>query len=202
MAYGDFKDLAKRTAADKVLRDKVFKIASDQKYDKYQRGFASMLCRFFDEKSQGSGRLSSSALQIANNNQNIQLADELHIPIIRKFKKRKVYSSFRDNIWGVDLTDMQLLSKFNKGYRFLLCVIDIFSKYAWVIPIKDKKGISIVSGFQKITDDSKGKPNKIWVDKGSAFYNSSFTKWLQDNDIIMYSTNNEEKLLLNDLLEH
>ena len=113
-----------------------------------------------------------------------------------------MYSSFRDNIWGVDLADMQLLSKFNKGYRFLLCVIDIFSKYAWVIPIKDKKSISIVSAFQKIIDDPKRKPNKIWVDKGSAFYNSSFKKWLQGNDITMHSTNNEGKLLLNDLLEH
>ena len=86
-----------------------------------------------------------------------------------------MYSLFKDNIWGVDLADMQLLSKFNKGYRFLLCVIDIFSKYAWVIPLKDKKGISIVNAFQKILDDSKRseaedkgqKPNKIWVDKGS-----------------------------------
>ena len=62
---------------------------------------------------------------------------------------------------------MQLISKFNKGFRFLLCVIDIFSKYAWVIPLKDKKCISIANGFQKILDGSKGKPNKIWVDKGS-----------------------------------
>ena len=131
MAYGDFKDLTKRTIADKVLRDKAFKIASDQKYDGYQRGLASMVYKFFDKKSQGSG--------LANNNENIQLADELHKPIIRKLEKRKVYSSFRDNIWGVDLADMQLLSKFNKGFRFLLCVIDIFSKYAWVIPLKDKK---------------------------------------------------------------
>ena len=64
-----------------------------------------------------------------------------------------MYSSFRDNIWGVDLANMQLLSKYNKGYRFLLCVIDILSKYAWVIPVKDKKGISIANGFQKILDD-------------------------------------------------
>ena len=85
-----------------------------------------------------------------------------------------MYSSFRGNIWGVDLSDMQLLSKFNKGLRFLLCVIDIFSKYARVIPLKDKKGISIVNAFQKILDDSKRKPNKIWVDKGSEFYNNSF----------------------------
>ena len=86
---------------------------------------------------------------------------------------------------------MQLLS--NKGFRFLLCVIVIFSKYAQVIPLKDKKGISIVNGFQKILNDSKRKPNKVWVDKGSEFYNNSFKKWLQDNDSAMYSTNNEGK---------
>ena len=69
---------------------------------------------------------------------------------------------------------MQLISKFNKGFRFSLCAIDIFSKYAWVVPLKDKKGVSIVDAFQKILDDSNRKPNKIWVDKGSEFYNSSF----------------------------
>ena len=143
MAYGDFKDLAKRTAADKALRNKEFKIASDQKYDGYQRGLASMVYKFFDKKSQGSDI--NIILKF-----NEQLAIELHKPSIRKFKKRKVYSSFRDNIWGADLADMQLLSKFNKGFRFLLCVIDIFSKYAWVVPLKDKKGISIVNAFQKI----------------------------------------------------
>ena len=107
-----------------------------------------------------------------------------------------MYSSFRDNIWGVDLADMQLLSKFNKGFRFLLCVTDIFSKYAWVIPLKDKKGISIVNTFKKILDDSKRKPNKIWVDKGSEFYYNIFKKWLQDNHIVMYSTNNKGKSVL------
>ena len=85
-----------------------------------------------------------------------------------------MYSSFRDNIWGEDLADMQLLSKFDKGFRFLWCVIDICSKYAWIIPLKDKKGVSIVDAFQKILDDSKRKPTKIWVDKGSEFYNNSF----------------------------
>ena len=112
--------------------------------------------------------------------------------------KRKVYSSFRYNIWGADLADMQLLSKFNKGFRFLLCVIDIFSKYAWVVPLKDKKGISIVNAFQKILKESNRKPNKIWVDKGSEFYNNSFKKWLQDNDIVMYSTNNEGKSVVSE----
>ena len=88
---------------------------------------------------------------------------------------------------------MQLISKFNKGFRFLLCVIDIFSKYAWLVPLKDKKGVSIVNAFQKILDKSARKSNKIWVDKGSEFYNSSFKKWLKDNDIEMYSIHNEGK---------
>ena len=117
MVYGDFKDFEKRSFADNVLRDKALKIASDQKYDGYQRGLASMVYKFFHKKSQGSG--------VANNNENIQLAEELHKPIIRKFEKRKLYSSFRDNIWGVDFADMQVLSKYNKGHRFLLCVIFI-----------------------------------------------------------------------------
>ena len=88
---------------------------------------------------------------------------------------------------------MQLLSKYNKGIRFLLCVIDIFSKCAWVVPLKDKKGISIVKAFQSILKQSNRKPNKIWVDKGSEFYNAYFKKWLRDNDVIMYSTHNEGK---------
>ena len=88
---------------------------------------------------------------------------------------------------------MQSISKLNKGFRFLLCVIDIFSKYAWVVLLKDKKGISIVNAFQKILKESDRKPNKIWVDKGSEFYNNSFKKWLKDNDIEMYSIHNEGK---------
>ena len=74
--------------------------------------------------------------------------------LLTNFKKRKVYSSFRDNIWGVDLADMQSLSKYNKGIKYLLCAIDLFSKYAWVVPIKDKKGVSIVDAFQKILKES------------------------------------------------
>ena len=144
MAYGDIKDLPKRTAADKVLINKAFKIASNQKYDGYQRGLASMVYTFFDKKSSGSGIV---------NKENIQLANELHKSVIRKFRKTIVYSSFTDNIWGVDLADTQLLTKFNTGFRFSLCAIDIFSKYALVIPLKDKKGITIVNAFQKILDD-------------------------------------------------
>ena len=88
---------------------------------------------------------------------------------------------------------MQLLSRYNKRIRFLLCFIDIFSKYAWIVPLRDKKGVSIVTAFQSILKQSNRKPNKIWVDKASEFYNTTFKKWLQDNDIVMYSTHNEGK---------
>ena len=181
-AYADHKDLINRTEADKVLRDKAYDIASNPKYNGYQRGLASMVYKFFDKKSTGSGIASSSIL-----------ADERHKPIIRKFNKRKVYSQFKDNIWGVDLANMQSLSRKNKGIKYLLCVIDLYSKYAFVIPLKDKKGISIVNAFIKIIKQSNRKPNKIWVDQGGEFYNNVFEKWLSDNDINMYSRYNEGK---------
>ena len=135
-AYSDTKDLIKRTVADKILKNKAFYIAEDPKYDGYQRGLASMVYKFFDKKSVGSGAKHVNTKLIP---QNEQLAEELHKPIIRKFRKRKVYSEFKDNISAAHLADMQLLSKYNKGIRFLLCVIDIFSKYPWVVPLKDKK---------------------------------------------------------------
>ena len=111
--------------------------------------------------------------------------------LLENLKKRKVYSYLRDNIWGVDLPDMQSLSKYNKGIKYLLCAIDLFSKYAWVVPIKDKKGTSIVNAFKKII--SKRKPNKIWVYQGSEFYNNTFKDFLKISNIEMYSTCNEGK---------
>ena len=189
-AYSDSKDLTKRTIADNILRNKAINIAKEPKYDGYQRGLASMVYNLFDKKSKGSGAKHVNTKPIP---QNQQLAEELHKHIINKFEKRKVHAAFKDNIWGVDLADMQLLSRHNKGIRFLLCVIDLFSKYAWVVPLKDKKGISVVTAFQSILKQSNRKPNKIWVDKGSEFYNASFKKWLQDNDIVMYSTHSEGK---------
>ena len=102
--------------------------------------------------------------------------------------------TFKGNIWGVDLADMELISKYNKGIRYLLCAIDLFSKYAFVVPLKDKKGTTIVSAFQIILESSKRKPNKIWVDQViTEFYNTRFKKWLKDNRIEMYSTHNEGK---------
>ena len=147
-----------------------------------------MVYKFFDKKSKGSGIIEP----------NYQLPNEFHKPIIRKFKKRNVYSYFKDNIWGVDLTDMQSLSKYDNGVEYLLCAIDLFRKYAWVVPIKDKKGTSTINAFKKILSDStelhsNRKPNKIWVDQGSEFYNKSFKDFLKINNIEMYSTYNEGK---------
>ena len=87
---------------------------------------------------------------------------------------------------------MQSLSKYNKGIKYLLCAIDLFSKYAWVVPIKDKKGTSIVNAFKKIISKEK-KPNKIWIDQGNEFYNKSFKGFLKVNNIEMYSTYKEGK---------
>ena len=165
-AYSDSKDLTKRTVADKILKNRAFNVAKDPKYDGYQRGLASMVYKFFDKKSKGRG---AKHVNTKLTTQNQQLAEELYKPIIRKFEKRKVHTVFKDNIWGADLADMKLLSKYNQGIRFLLCAIDIFSKYAWVVPLKDKKGISIVKAFQIILKQSNRKPNKIWVGKGLNF---------------------------------
>ena len=186
MTYGKPKDLAKGTHSDNVLRDQAFKVASDPKYDSYQRGLASMINKFFDKKSRGSG----VAFEL-----NYQIANELHKQIIRKFKKRKVSSSFRDNIWGVDSADMQSLSKYNKGIKYLLCVIDFFNKYAWGICLKDKSRITIANSFQKIISKRR-KPNKIWVDQSDDFYNNLLKRFLKINNIEMCSTYNEGKFVV------
>ena len=108
-----------------------------------------MVYKFFDKKSASITDKSAAGSVVVNNEikQNLQLSEELHKPIIKNFKNRKVWSGFKDNIWGADLVDMQLIIKFNKGFRLLLCVINIFSKYARVVPLQDKKGVTIVSAF-------------------------------------------------------
>ena len=138
MAYGDFKYLARRTASDKFLRYKAFNIAKNLKYDGYQRGLASMVYNFFDKKSASLVDKSTKGSGVTML-QYEKLAEELHKSIIKKFIKEEFYSSFIDNSLGASLADMQLIIKFNKGTRFLLCVTDIFSKYAWVVPLKDGK---------------------------------------------------------------
>ena len=122
-----------------------------------------------------------------------ELAEELHKPVRRKFPRRHVDASGIDDIWGCDLVEMQEWSKKNKGYRYMLNVIDVFSKYAWSIPLKDKKGETATEAFKAIVKKSNRIPRKIWVDKGKEFYNKNMDEWLQENNIIRYSTYGEHK---------
>ena len=147
-AYADHKDLINRTKSDKVLRDKAYNIASNPEYDGYQRSLASMVYEFFDKKSTaettaGPSSLECSAKDVIGSGttkpSSLILADELHRPVIKKSNKRKVHSEFEDNIWGVDLLDTQSLSKKNKGIKYFLYAIDLFSKYAFVVLLKNKK---------------------------------------------------------------
>ena len=124
------------------------------------------------------------------------LAMELHKPVKRKFQRRKVIANGIDDIWSADLVDMQWSSRENKGVKYLLNVIDVFSKFAWSVPIKDKTGRSITDAFQLIVKTSRRKPNKLWVDQGTEFYNRVFKSWLEENDIEMYSVFNEGKAVV------
>jgi hypothetical protein len=121
-------------------------------------------------------------------------AKELHKPIIRKFKRRKVIVHKIDDIWSADLVDMQPFSRQNKGYRYLLTVIDIFSKFAWAIPLKTKTGKEMIEAFEILIKDRK--PNKLWTDAGKEFVNQNFKKFLLDNGIELYQTFNEGKAVV------
>ena len=118
------------------------------------------------------------------------LSEELHKPKRKNYPRRKIVVNHIDEIFAADLVEMQKFSKLNKGYRYLLTCIDIFSKYSWVIPLKDKKGITIKNALQKIFN--KRKPKFLWTDKGKEFYNKQVQDLLNENNIKLYSTNNSE----------
>ena len=140
MANNKYKDLKERAQSDIVLKNKAYKIALNPKVDGFQRALVSMVWKVFDKRSK---KVLGSSIE------NKILANEFHKPIIRKFKRRKVYSSFKDDVWDVDLADMSLISKFNEGIKYLSCVIDLFSRFARVVGLKDKKRATIVNGFIK-----------------------------------------------------
>ena len=114
------------------------------------------------------------------------LAEELHKPVRKKFKRRRVLVNGIDKVWAADLADMQAFSKFNRGIKYLLAVIDVFSKYGWLIPLKDKTGKSVASALKTIFKERK--PEKMWIDKGKEFYNKDVKDLIE-----LYSTENEEK---------
>ena len=151
--YSESKDLDKRTISDKILKDGAYEIGRNRNYDGYQRALASMVYEFFDKKA---------GLGVSVNE---QPAVELHKPVIKIFKIRKVYARFKDNIWAADTVEME--SK-NKNVKYLLRVIDVF----------------------KIVNKSNCKPNKLWVDQGREFYNKLMQQRLDNNHILMYSPYN------------
>ena len=122
---------------------------------------------------------------------NEQLAEELHKPVIKKFRRRKVHARFDDNIWAADLTEMESLSSKNENVKYLLCLIHIFTKYAWVKPLNDKKPETVLNAFNEIANESNLKPNKLWVDQEREFYNKLMQEWSDNNNILMYSTHNK-----------
>ncbi|DAC81738.1 TPA_asm: integrase [Stylophora coral adintovirus] len=121
-----------------------------------------------------------------------ELASELHKPIKRNFPKRRVIVNGIDDTWCSDLVEMQKFAKWNKGYRYLLMVLDIFSKYGWIVPLKNKNGESVAEGFKKIFAEGR-KPKRLWTDKGSEYYNTHVKDLLKANGVELYSTENEEK---------
>ena len=142
-----------------------------------------MVYEFFDKKT-------GSRISV-----NEQLAEELHKPVKKKFKRRKVYARFKDNIWAADLAEMASLSSKNKNVRYLLCVIDVFNKYAW----ERKKGKTVLIAFIEMVNKCNRKPNKLWVDQEREFYNKLMQKWFDNNDILMYSTHNEGKSIISEI---
>jgi len=122
---------------------------------------------------------------------NIQLAKELHKPITCKFKWRRVYISNINKIWSADIMDRSKLSKQNKGYKYLLNVIDLFSEYIYSIPLKSKSQHEVANAFEKLFINNK--PNKLWTDQGSEFINKTFKKFLNDHNIELYHVHNEGK---------
>lgn len=120
-------------------------------------------------------------------------ADEIHKRVVRKFPRAQVITKGIDDVWAADLADMNEFKSANKNIRYILTVIDCFSRYAWAVPIKDKTGDTVLKAFQKIFQESKRKPQRLWVDQGKEFVNKEMAKWLESNKIIIYHTYGEHK---------
>ena len=140
-----------------------------------------MVCKFFHKKTE-------SRVSV-----NEQLAEELHKPVIMKFKGRKVYVRFEDNFCEGDLAELKSLPSKNKNVKYVLCIIDVFTKSVCIKHLKDKKGKTILNAFIEIANDSNRKLKKLWVDQGRELYNKYMQELLDNNDILMYSTHNGGK---------
>ena len=150
---------------------------------------ASMVYTFLIKKT-GSGARAASKVGVSANE---KLTEELHKPVMKKSKRIRVYTRFKDDICAADSAEMGSLSSKNRNVKYSLFVIDVFTKYAWVKPLKDKKDKRVLNAFIEIVKETNRKPNKLWFDQGREFYNKFMQEWLDNNDILMYSTNNEGK---------
>ena len=217
IAYSLYKDRESRTLSDLILAEKAQKIASNNTKPLFERTWATVVDRFFREggissKLQGGkgmtlrSRTKPSSIveppkthepehepepEPETDKQMRKIADELHKPIRRNFERRKYIVDCIDHVWGVDLADMKNLSKENNGYKWILMIIDAFSKYGWAVPMKDKAAKTVFDSFISVIENSKRQPQKIHCDKGSEFYNKMFDKFLDENKIIRYSTYSE-----------
>lgn len=126
-------------------------------------------------------------------NESKTFSEEVHHRVVRKFPRRRVEVYRVDEIWALDLASMETVSKYNEGYKYILCIIDVFSKYAWCVPLKNKTGPSILEAIKLVVDESDRSPEKIWVDQGGEFYNKGFQDWANKNGITIYSTYGDSK---------
>ena len=126
-------------------------------------------------------------------NERKQFSDEIHHRAVKKFKRRQVIVNGIDEIWGIDLADLNILISYNNGYRYILCIIDVFSEYTWAVLLKNKTAAIVLSAVQEVVKKSKRIPQKVWLDQGSEFYNKLFQAWAKENNITMYSTHGESK---------
>ena len=143
------------------MKDKAYEIPRNCQYDGYQRALLSMADKFFDKKT-GSGVIATRKSGVNVNG----LTEELHKLVIRKFKRRKVYARFKDIIWLADLSEIESLSSKNRNIKYLLCVMDVFAKYAWVKRLKDERGKTVLNTFIEMVNESNCKPNKLWLVQG------------------------------------
>ena len=183
--YSKYPDTKSRIVSDIALAHKAKEIASNPRYDDTQRRDADLVSKLLNTKA-------TIGLGISKK-WNEELAYELHRPKRNNYERSKVIVNRKDDVWGADLVEMQKYSKVNDNYRYLLTVIDCFTKYAWAIPLKNKEAKSVVDAFKLIVKTSGRIPKHIWVDEGKEFYNSVMTQWINKNDIIRYSTHGAHK---------
>ena len=172
--------LAKNLKDKHIADDKMIKAINELPYNQQQYG--TFLVKNIIR--------SKRKLGLGVENHNKILSEELHKPKRKNFPRRKIIVNHIDEIFAADLVEMQKFAKLNKGYRYLITCIDIFSKYSWVIPLKDKRGITIKNALEKIF--KQRKPKFLWTDRGTEFYNKQVQDLLNENNIKLYSTNNSE----------